>query len=91
MSLDCRQFRDLQQDAPAASRAYPGLLEDLEAAIIRHNSDVPVLSIGLKGASRRRDTAIAERTNHESACMREKPVMAAPLFSKRRSALNLVL
>ena len=86
MSVDCPRCHDLQQVALTASKAYHQLAEDLEAAHIRHNLEVlMLLSAGLEGALRSRDSAIAELVDHESACGRKKPAGVLP-FSKRQSA-----
>ena len=86
MRLDCQQCSDLRQIALAASKAYHQRLEDLEAAHICRNSEVLAhLSTRLETAFRSRNTAIAQLTNHESACVSEKPAEALSLI-KRKSA-----
>jgi hypothetical protein len=86
MRLDCQQCRGLQQIALAASKSYHERLQDLEAAYIRHNSEVVMLlSSRLESAFRSRNAAISELTNHESTCVGKKAAGVLP-FRKLRSA-----
>jgi hypothetical protein len=85
MMSNCQRCSDLQQIALIASRAYHKLLEDLEAAYIRHNSEVlTLLSTRIEGALLARNAAIAELTNHESTCVGKKS--AAALLSRKARA-----